>query len=104
MPRHEHPYRHEPRVPEKVWRSASLRNVEVEPHLTRAQRDLVFLFLRRYATWCIRTGRQAKADGARDLYHRIARTLLAPDEEVERPLPSWRHHMRSYEDPPKRSR
>lgn len=84
------------------WRSASLRNVEVEPPLTRDQRDVVFVFLQRNATWCVRTRRFAQAEGARDLYHRLTGAPLAREEQEKQPLPTWRQHLlRSGDESPK---
>jgi len=40
--------------------------------LTARERFLVALFLRRYITWCARSGRQTQAQLAAELWRRIA--------------------------------
>ena len=45
---------------------------DIAPTLNDAERWLARLFLRRYATWCVRARRYSRAGGAAQLYRQLS--------------------------------
>jgi len=76
MPHHEPPGHHR-----DFCHPRGAGNVEVMPSITAPERDLVLYLLRRYVTWCVRSGRLPAAEGARVLAKRVGRAHVTLDEQ-----------------------